>query len=53
MRALTGHVLANDLERAGQRKDVTRDEQIVVVGSDWMPVDALGGDRDLRYQVGA
>lgn len=53
MRAFTGRVLANGVEGAGQRKYVARDEQIVVVGSDWMPIDALGGDRDLRYQVGA
>ena len=28
-------------------------EEVAVFGAHWVPVDAVGGDRNLRYQVGA
>ncbi len=34
----------------GQRKDVGRDEVVHIGSCNGVPVDAFGGDRDLRYQ---
>ena len=40
-------------EGFGERKDVTGDQQVVVLRADRMPVDALRRDRDLGHQIRA
>src|SRR5262249_26631112 len=41
------------LERRGERQNVARDQEVVVVGADWVPVDATRGDGHLRYEIRA
>src|SRR5262249_58408229 len=49
--ALEGN--ADRLDRRGERQDVARDQEVVVVGADRVPVDAARGDGHLRYEIGA
>ena len=40
-------------EGLGQRKDIRSDQQIRIIGSHWVPIDTVRGDRDLWDKVGA
>src|SRR5262249_13924516 len=40
-------------ERRGERQDVARDQEVVVVGADRVPVDAARGDGRLRDEIRA
>src|SRR5215510_5427055 len=44
---------ADRSERLGERKNVARNQQIVVFRADGMPVDTLSCNRDFRHQIGA
>src|SRR5262249_38212212 len=44
---------AERLERRGERQDVARDQEVVVVGPDRMPVNTARGDGRLRHQIRA
>src|SRR5262249_54522011 len=41
------------LERRGERQNVARDQEVVVVGADRVPVDAARSDGRLRHQIRA
>jgi len=41
--------VADGGEGFGERKNIARDEQIVIFGPDRMPVDAFSRDRDFRH----
>lgn len=53
MRLLTFNRLSDSIEGRSQRKDLSSDQQIFVIGADRMPVDAIGRNRDLRHEIGA
>ena len=53
MRPLGRKCGSRRVEGNRERKDLAREEQILIACADWMPVDAVGGDRDLRHQIGA
>jgi hypothetical protein len=38
-------------ESVGERKDVRSDQQVRILGSDPMPIDAVSGDGDFRHQI--
>ncbi len=44
---------ANRGERLRQRKNVARDEHISILCSDWMPVNTLSGNGNLRHEIGS
>ena len=45
--------LANGGESFSQREDIRRDQEVRIIGSDRMPIDAVCGDRHFRNEIGA
>ena len=40
-------------ECIGERENLTRHQQIGILGADWMPINPVGGDGDFRDKIGA